>query len=106
MASFQDPSLEDLTQFALDLVQNSGQEALKYYGKGKSKVKFDESLVTEAELWLKDYFQGQLDGRFPDHQVFSNNHLDEKYSHEEKRYLWIYDPIDGVDNFQVGIPIW
>ena len=24
----------------------------------------------------------------------------------EERYLWIFDPFDGVANFQAGIPVW
>jgi myo-inositol-1(or 4)-monophosphatase len=106
MTSDGSPSLEALKQFALDVIKRSGEEALNYYGKGVSKVKFDESLVTEAELHLKDYFQTNLSSRFPDHQVFNNDRIDKEYSHESKRYLWIYDPLDGVDNFQAGIPIW
>jgi myo-inositol-1(or 4)-monophosphatase len=100
------PSLEELKQFALDVVKRSGEEALSYYGKGRAKVKFDQSLVTEAELHLKDYFQINLNEKFSDHQIFNNSHIDKEYSHDSKRYLWIYDPIDGVDNFQAGIPIW
>jgi myo-inositol-1(or 4)-monophosphatase len=99
-------SLEEMNSFSLDLVQQAGKEALKYYGKGKSQAVFDQSLVTEAELRLTNYFQEQLNSRFPDHQVLSSSHIGKEYSHDKKRYLWIYDPIDGVDNFQAGIPIW
>ena len=106
MTSDGSPSLKELKQFALDVIKRSGEEAINYYGKGRSKVKFDESLVTEAELHLKDYFQTNLSKRFPDHNVFNNDQIDKEYSHEGKRYLWIYDPLDGVDNFQAGVPIW
>jgi myo-inositol-1(or 4)-monophosphatase len=100
------PTLGELKQFALDVIKRSGEEALHYYGKGRSRLKFDESLVTEAELHLKDYFQTSLNGRFADHQLFNNDPVHKEYSHESRRYLWIYDPLDGVDNFQAGIPIW
>ena len=106
MTSFADPSLEEMTQFSIDLVQQAGKEALKYYGKGRSRAVFDQSLVTEAELRLSGFFLEQLKHRFPDHQAFSSSHVGKEYSHGEKRHLWIFDPIDGVDNFQAGIPIW
>ena len=98
--------LEEMKAFSLELVQEAGKEALKYYGKGRSQSVFDQSLVTEAELRLSTLFQKQLNQQFFDHQVFNSSHVGNGYSHGKKRYLWIFDPIDGVDNFQAGIPIW
>lgn len=106
MAKSKKTSLESMSRFSLDLVQQAGKEALQYYGKGRSRSVFDQSLVTEAELNLSNFFQNQLSQQFPDHQIFTNSHISEDYSHDAKRYLWIFDPIDGVDNFQAGIPIW
>jgi len=107
MAKSNSTSLEEMNSFSLDLVRQAGVEALQYYGKGRSKTVFDQSLVTEAELRLSNFFQEQLNQRFPDHQVLSSSsHIGKEYSHDKKRYLWIFDPIDGVDNFQAGIPIW
>jgi myo-inositol-1(or 4)-monophosphatase len=63
-------------------------------------------LITEAELHLLDFFQENVHGRFPDHQMFKNDSLETEYTHGGKRYLWIFDPMDGADNFQTGIPIW
>ena len=48
----------------------------------------------------------ELKKSYPDHKTFENREVGEEYSHDENRYLWIFDPIDGVDNFQAGIPIW
>jgi myo-inositol-1(or 4)-monophosphatase len=98
--------IKDLTDFALEVIRRSGEEALSYYGKGSSKVKFDEELVTEAELRLMGFFEDQLRVHFPEHQVFENSQKSKQYSHEEKRYLWIHDALDGVANFQAGIPMW
>jgi myo-inositol-1(or 4)-monophosphatase len=106
MTALNSSNLEEMKSFALDLVQEAGKEALQYYGKGRSQSVFDQSLVTEAELRLAGFFQEQLNNRFPDHQAFSSSHIGTEYSHDKKRYLWIFDPIDGVDNFQAGIPIW
>jgi myo-inositol-1(or 4)-monophosphatase len=99
-------SIEDLTEFAMEVIHLSGKEALRYYGKGNPDVKFDDELVIKAELYLTEFFQGQLKTHFPEHQVFNYNQGNKGYTHEGKRYLWIYDPLDGVANFQAGIPIW
>ena len=106
MKTSRDQGIDDLKQFAFDVIRRAGEEALSYYGKGDPYVKFDEGLVTEAELHLTEFFQDQLDAHFPEHQVFSNNQQEKEYTHEEKRYVWVYDSLDGVANFQAGIPIW
>lgn len=98
--------IEDLTRFAREVIRRSGEEALSYYGKGRSHLKFDMGLVTETELHLTEFFRDQLQKHFPEHQIFTNTHDIQNYTHDEKRYLWIYDALDGVANFQAGIPIW
>jgi myo-inositol-1(or 4)-monophosphatase len=98
--------VEELTQFGIDVIRSSGDEAHAYYGKGKLQVKFDEELVTKAELRLAEFFENQLSAAFPEHQVFKNHQEQEGYTHEGKRYLWVYDALDGIANFQAGIPIW
>lgn len=100
------PGIDELLRFAKETVRKSGTEALKLYGKGRPGVKFDEGLVTEAELRLTDFFKEQLSAFFPGHGVFGDPLPDQDYLHGEKRYLWIHDPLDGVANFQAGIPIW
>ena len=97
---------EELAGFAIEVIKNAGQEALPYYGKGKPDVKFDEELVTEAELQLSEFFQNTLNAHFPEHRIFLNNHESVDYSHEKSRYLWVFDALDGVANFQAGIPVW
>jgi myo-inositol-1(or 4)-monophosphatase len=106
MAAKKRHGIEVLTQFAMEVIRRSGEEALSFYGKGNPRIKFDEELVTEADSHLMGFFQDQLDNRFPEHQVFKHNPANTDYTHDEKRYMWIFDPLDGVANFQAGIPIW
>lgn len=102
----QNNNVDDLTQFAREAIQSIGEKALSYYGQGDRQIKFDERLITEAELTLTDHFQSQLHAQFPEHQLFKNNQENKSYSHEGKRYLWVFDPVDGIANFQAGIPVW
>ncbi|NOQ20690.1 MAG: inositol monophosphatase, partial [Desulfobacterales bacterium] len=106
MAAKKRHGIEELTQFAMEVIRRSGEEALSFYGKGNPRIKFDEELVTAADSHLMGFFQDQLANRFPEHQVFKNNQTNTDYTHDEKRYMWIFDPLDGVANFQAGIPIW
>jgi len=98
--------IEELTGFAMEVMRVTGEKALSYYGRGRAGLKFDEALITEAELQLTELFREQLQARFPGHQINGSIQKDGGYSHEGRRYLWIYDPLDGVANFQAGIPIW
>lgn len=95
-----------LYAFAQNTIQQLGSEALKYYGKGSHRPPFDRELVTRAELHLNDRFLKTISANYPSHQAFGQSHLSEGYTHGSKRYLWVFDPLDGVDNFQSGIPIW
>ncbi|OQY58770.1 MAG: inositol monophosphatase [Desulfobacteraceae bacterium 4572_88] len=106
MMALKSHGVEDYSRFAADFIRRSGEMALSYYGKGKAHVKFDDGLITTAELRLAELFREELHASFPEHQVFQNNPVSEEYTHDEERYLWIYDPLDGVANFQAGIPIW
>ena len=48
--------IEDLTTFVMDVIKSLGEKALSYYGRGRTNIKFDENLVTEAELNLTEFF--------------------------------------------------
>ena len=93
--------IEHLTDFAMQAIRDAGEVALSYYGKGRPDLRFDEELVTEAELKLSDFFQDQLATHFPEHRIFTNNQEDRGYSHDGERHLWVFDALDGVANFQV-----
>ena len=98
--------IKELMQFATQTIRQMGQLALKYYGRGGHQAPFDQDLVTRAEIDLNDAFLKQISEHFPTHQVYGQTVLDDGYSHGDKRFLWVFDPLDGVDNFQTGIPIW
>ncbi|MFO7987011.1 MAG: inositol monophosphatase family protein [Desulfatiglandaceae bacterium] len=97
---------EHLMAFAKQVITEAGRETLFYYGRGRSDTRFDEALITETELRLTEYFQDQIYAHFPEHRIFMNRQEDEGYTHQKQRYLWVFDPLDGVANFQGGIPVW
>lgn len=103
---FEELPLGELMQFATETLTRMGQAALQFYGQRRGEAHFDHELVAQAESHLNQAFLELLDARFPEHQVFGQTVIEEGYTHAEKRYLWIFDPLDGVDNFQAGIPIW
>jgi len=105
----EEPTITQMAQFATELARRSGEKALSYYGKGKSHIKFDEGLVTEAELHITEFFRKSLQAQYPEHLLFQEAQDDTEstdYTRGESRYVWLYNPLDGVANFQAGIPVW
>lgn len=106
MGSSGNESIEHLAAFARETIIKLGDESLSFYGRNTAGKRFDEGLVTAAELHLGELFDHLVAARFPQHSVFNDGPVNESYTHDATRYLWIVDTIDGVDNFQAGIPIW
>lgn len=98
--------MDDLVGFGREVIRRAGEIALDFYGKGRPQVKFDDGVVTAAEIALTEFLQGELHRRFPDHRLFRLDRPAEGYSHEGGRCLWSFDALEGVANFQAGIPLW
>lgn len=96
----------DFYMFARETIRHLGREAMTFHGKGRQSSSFDKDLVTQAELHLNQTFTRLISERYPTHQAYGQSRLDDGYTHGDKRYLWVFDPLDGVDNFQSDIPIW
>lgn len=106
MVLMEQPGIDELQRFALETVRTAGDEALRYYGRGDPRVKFDEALVTEAELHLIDVVRGRLRAHYPEHRILRDGLPSQDYQHGQEGYLWTFDALDGVANFQGGIPLW
>jgi myo-inositol-1(or 4)-monophosphatase len=74
------------------------------FGRAKSEWKSDGTRVTAVDLAISDGIMRELRAQFPDDEAFS----------EEltpgggpvpltKRFAWILDPIDGTNNYALGI---
>jgi fructose-1,6-bisphosphatase/inositol monophosphatase family enzyme len=48
--------IEELSEFAMEFIKKAGKKALPFYGKGQTRFKFDQGMVTEADLRIADYF--------------------------------------------------
>ncbi len=106
MAAAIRPDIDQLAAFARDAILRCGQRANRFYRDVRPHERFDEGLVTAAELELTALFQQLLYDTFPAHRIFGADQNADGYTHDPGRYLWIFDPIDGLDNFQAGIPVW
>lgn len=92
-------------QYAVDLVQRAG-ERLKSEYRGVQAIaqKGDDprNEVTAADKALSEFLITDVESRFPEHGVYSEE--EEGIRREACEYEWAFDPIDGTSNFARAIP--
>ncbi len=105
--------LKEIASFAKGLARSGGRIALTSYGHADPSVKYDESLVTEADLAVQEHIHREVARRFPSHRFLGEEDLPkssgeavESRAEDEPDYLWVVDPVDGTAAFSKGYPIW
>jgi myo-inositol-1(or 4)-monophosphatase len=106
MAKQETGEAHEFLEFAEHLAKETGELALNYYGRGDPQLKFDEGLVTEAELSIREFIRSSIAKRYPEHHLLGEGNDQTAYVHGGEAFQWIADPMDGSANFQAGIPIW
>lgn len=75
------------------------------FGRAESKWKADGTRVTAIDIAISEGIFGELNRQFPEDQFFS-----EELANTDApipvtaRFSWVLDPIDGTNNFALGIP--
>ena len=74
------------------------------YFRGRLGVEFksDESPVTQADKAVEAEVRAYLAEHFPDHGIFGEEH---GFEGQDRREVWIVDPIDGTRSFLSGHPL-
>ena len=94
--------MTDLLDFAKSVAQEAGAIMRKYFDADDKSVelKTDETPVTIADKLVNQLLLDRVAERFPDHGVLS----EEGSRHEDRKQLWVCDPIDGTKGFIQHIP--
>ncbi|MDF2963098.1 MAG: inositol monophosphatase [Paenibacillus sp.] len=89
---------------AVEAAQAAGKAARKYFDEGFTMEEKDEfgDVLTEADLKAEHEILTRLAAAFPDHQIRSE---ESGWSGVESDWLWLVDPLDGTNNFAVGLPL-
>ena len=98
--------LQEVLTFAKGLARASGALALSYYGRANPTLKFDHSLVTEADLAIQEYIREEVKSSFPDHHFLGEEGVTLPDDRDKQEPLWVVDPVDGTAAFCAGMPIW
>ena len=75
------------------------------FGRVKSEWKADGTRVTAVDLAISENIFHELRALFPDDQYFSEELADAGAPIPvTARYAWVLDPVDGTNNYALGIP--
>ena len=90
---------------AIEAVIRAGDIQMQYIDSGfEVSHKGTIDLVTEADVAVETMFRALIAERFPDHTI-----LAEEFGEDEATrgasHCWVFDPIDGTNNYAHGLPI-
>lgn len=75
------------------------------FGRAESRWKRDGSRVTAADVAISEGIFRELAAQFPGDQFFSEELADDgEPIVVAARFSWVLDPIDGTNNFALGLP--
>ncbi len=75
------------------------------FGRAESRWKSDGTRVTAVDIAISENIFRGLRAQFPDDQYFSEELADTDAAIPVvARFSWVLDPIDGTNNFALGIP--
>jgi myo-inositol-1(or 4)-monophosphatase len=74
------------------------------FGRAESKWKFDGTRVTAVDVAISEGIVRELTAQFPTDQYFSEELAESDSAIPVRaRFFWVLDPIDGTNNFALGI---
>ncbi|WP_282941392.1 inositol monophosphatase [Paenibacillus sp. RC67] len=99
-----DPILTLAEEIAVQAAKAAGAVARNLFQQGFKVEEKDESgdLLTEADLLAEQIIIHSIRTIFPDHQIRSE---ESGLSGNEGDWLWMVDPLDGTNNFAIGLPL-
>lgn len=88
--------------FALELIKTTDQIILNNFQKVISLEKHTGDLVTEVDKQIELIITNKIKQKFPNHNVYG-----EEFGGNTsfKNFTWIIDPLDGTNNYALGIPM-
>ncbi len=99
-----DTALRHRVNAARVAVRNQADFFLQQRGRVASEWKPDETRVTFADFAISENLLGELGRSFADDQFLSEESgLMDEVVPLESRYAWVLDPIDGTNNYALGM---
>ncbi|MCZ8516767.1 inositol monophosphatase [Paenibacillus filicis] len=90
---------------AVEAALAAGRLAKRYFGQEvEIRLKSaDGDLVTTVDHMAEEEILARIKSRFPEHQIRSE---ESGWSGVEGDWLWLIDPLDGTNNYAIGLPVY
>jgi myo-inositol-1(or 4)-monophosphatase len=99
------PELLSRIESAKHVVLSQTELLHREFGRAESKWKADESRVTAVDIAISEAIYRELGAQYKGDQFFSEELAGTNEPIPVRsRYSWVLDPIDGTNNFALGIP--
>ena len=90
---------------AIEAVIKAGDIQMSFIDSGfQVSHKGTIDLVTEADVAVETMFRQMIADRFPDHTILAEE-FGEDAATRGASHCWVFDPIDGTNNYAHGLPI-
>src|SRR6188768_3197960 len=90
---------------AIEAVIKAGEIQMSFIDSGfQVSHKGTIDLVTEADVAVETMFRKMVGERFPDHTILAEE-FGEDAATRGAQHCWVFDPIDGTNNYAHGLPI-
>ncbi|MBN1439840.1 MAG: inositol monophosphatase [Anaerolineales bacterium] len=101
------PTPSSETEFAIRAAKAAGKILLEGFG---TRMRIEHKrreidLVTEFDRRSDECILGRIRRSFPDHRILSEESGQIGGGEEERKPIWMVDPLDGTTNFAHGLPI-
>jgi myo-inositol-1(or 4)-monophosphatase len=99
-----DPAIPSRIEAAKQAVLAQTELLHREFGRAESNWKSDGTRVTPVDIAISEGIVSRLSALFPDDDYFSEEltNADEPIA-LTRRFAWVLDPIDGTNNFALGI---
>lgn len=103
--SMSSPELMERIEAAKRAVLAQTELLHREFGRAESRWKYDGTRVTAVDVAISENIVRELSARFGQDQFFSEELADTTAPQAVTApYSWVLDPIDGTNNFALGIP--
>jgi fructose-1,6-bisphosphatase/inositol monophosphatase family enzyme len=97
-SAFDDPRLA----LALTLAREGGRQALAAQGRTALSWKGPGDRVTATDSAIQSHIAREISDAFPDDGMIAEEQGSAMV--EDHEFVWVVDPLDGTNNFVLGIP--
>lgn len=88
------------------IVVEAGQLARLYYGKVSKSIKTDQTVVTEADAAIENFFKLALTALAPHYGYIGEETEETRQPAPGEDHSWVVDALDGSRAFSARLPLW